>query len=110
MKNIPNAMFYVMWLLVGAISLIDLFLALWFLDPSHMDFLRTQEKNPIVIKLIELTGDMSFFTVCKVVGTAVSLLIVRKIYLSNRKWGLSIVSGMFIFQACLLYYLLFGTG
>ena len=99
-----------MWSVVGAVSALDLFLALWFLDPSHMPTLKVQEKNPVVIKLIELRGDMSYFTVCKILGTLVSLWIVRKNYQKNKKWGLSIVFGMFVFQTCLLYYLLFGTG
>ena len=110
MKKVTSALFYTMWSIVGIISVLDLALALWFLDPSHMADLRTQEKNPVVIKMIELSGDMSFFTVAKILGTLVSLWIVRKIYQRNKKWGLSVVSGMFIFQACLLYYLLFGTG
>jgi len=103
-------LFYTMWSVVGIISAFDLFLALWFLDPNCMEALKDQEKNPLVIKLIELSGDMSLFTICKVLGTLVSLFVVLKIFTHNRKWGLSIVSGIFIFQVCLLYYLLFGAG
>lgn len=109
-RVVSSAFFYIMWSVVGVVSVLDLFLALWFLDPSHMPTLKAQEKNPIVIKLIELSGDMSFFTTCKILGTLASLWIVRKIYQKNKKWGLSVVFGMFIFQTCLLYYLLFGTG
>jgi hypothetical protein len=110
MDKVCRILFYAMWSMIGIISALDLFLALRFLDPACMDTLRSQEKNPIVVKMIELSGDMSFFTICKVFGTLTALFVVRKIFLHNRKWGLSIVSGMFIFQVCLLFYLLFWTG
>ena len=93
-----------MWVIIGLISLLDLILAVALLDPSSL----VQEKNPIVVELVRLTGDFSLFIPCKILGTLASLVIARKIYNINNKWGLSVCSGVCLFQLCLLMYLLFG--
>ena len=95
-----------MWWSIGLISLVDLYLALRFLDPKDIDALRQTEKNPIVVQLIEFTGDLSLFAVGKIIGTLIALFACSKIYGVNKTHGFAVCSGVFLFQIFLLMYLL----
>ena len=105
-KTASKALFYFMWWTIGLISLLDLYLALKFLNPSDMTSLRTQEKNPLVVKLIEYSGDLTIFAVWKIVGTLAALFICKKLYESKKNMGLMVCSGAFLCQIYLLSYLL----
>ena len=100
-----STLFYYMWWAIGLVSLIDLYLALRFLDPHDMDALRQTEKNPWVLQIIEYTGDLSLFTVGKIMGTMVVLFVCKKMYDRNTTSGLAICGGVCFFQLCLLIYL-----
>jgi hypothetical protein len=95
-----------MWWSIGLISLIDLYLALKFLDPEDISSLRQTEENPLVVQLIEYSGDLSLFTVVKIVGTLAALLVCKKMYDINKPIGLAVCGGVCLFQLCLLMYLL----
>ena len=107
-KNIKLTAFSLMWSIIGMISLVDLFLALWLLDPDHMKEFRLTEKNPVVIELVELTGDMYLFIWCKVSGTILAIFFGKKIFDYSEKWGLTVTGGVLAFQLWLLYYLMYG--
>lgn len=108
-RRLKLTAFHTMWITIALISLIDLILAIWLLDPSRMEYFRAAEQNPMVVKLVELTGDMSLFIFCKIVGTIASVFIGKKVFEHNEKWGLSVAGGVLTFQLWLLYYLLYGT-
>ena len=99
-------LFYCMWWSIGLISLVDLYLALRFLDPKDIDTLRQTEKNPFVLQLIEFTGDLSLFAVVKIIGTLIALFACNKIYNDNKTYGFAVCGGVFLFQIFLLIYLL----
>ena len=105
-KKTTDFIFYAMWWTIGLISIFDLVLAVCLLDPSSLSLL--QEKNPIVVELVKLTGDFSLFIPCKLIGTIIALFVTKKIYNTDAKWGMSICAGVCLFQFCLLAYLLFG--
>ena len=94
-----------MWCAIGFVSLIDLYLALRFLDPHDMTALRQTEKNPWVLQLIEYTGDLSLFTVGKIIGTMVVLFVCKKMYEIKTTRGLLICGGVCLFQLLLLIYI-----
>ena len=100
-----STLFYYMWWAIGLVSLIDLYLALRFLDPHDMDALRQTEKNPWVLQIIEYTGDLSLFAIGKIIGTMVVLFVCKKMYDRNTTSGLAICGGVCLFQLCLLIYL-----
>jgi hypothetical protein len=95
-----------MWWSIGLISLLDLYLALKFLNPDNIGALKQAEKNPLVVQLIEYSGDLSLFAVVKIVGTLAALLVCRQIYGINKIAGLAVCGGVCLFQVCLLIYLL----
>jgi len=103
-----DIIFYAMLVAIGLISLFDLYLAITLLDPSNSSAFEATEKNPIVVRMVLITGDFSLFIPLKIIGTVVSMLITKRIYNKNRKWGTSICAGVFVFQLALLAYLAFG--
>lgn len=107
-KKINDKILYSMLIMIGLISLLDLYLAITLLDPSNSISFKVLEKNPVIVRIVLLTGDFSIFIPCKIIGTAVSMFIIKRIYNKSRKWGTSICAGVFGFQLLLLGYLAFG--
>lgn len=105
-KKYLTTLFFSMWWSIGFISLIDLYLALKFLNPEDIGALEQAEKNPLVVQLIAYSGDLSLFAVVKIVGTLAALLVCKKIYGINKTVGLAVCGGVCLFQVCLLIYLL----
>ena len=99
-KN-PSLVFYIMWASVGLISLFDLYLAI-----EHQDTILEQEENPLA-KAIILCCGMATFTVVKIVGTLICMLVVRKAYEKSKKLGWALCAPIFLLQVWLLWYLLF---
>lgn len=107
-KKLNDKILYSMLVAIGLISLFDLYLAVTLLDPSNSSGFKATEKNPVIVNIVLLTGDFSIFIPCKIIGTAVSMFITKRIYDKSRKRGTSICVGVFIFQLLLLAYLAFG--
>ena len=101
--KIKNGMFYSILVATGLISLVDLYLAI-----KWQEYLYAHEKNPIVLKMLEISGDLSIFVVAKVFGTLLALFVMKKIYDRSAKWGFSIGVPIFLCQLSLLYYLFLG--
>ncbi len=97
----------IMLLLVGLISALDLVLAVWLLDPQSSSFV-VDERNPVIIQIVQLTGDFRLFIPLKIIGTLLSIFVAYKIYRGNTKLGFVITCGVFAFQVLLLFYLAFG--
>ena len=94
-----------MWYIVGLISLLDLYLGVKFLPINNIIHLQNQEKNPIIVMLISMSGDTSLFVVCKIVGTISVLAIIKWMYTLSFKWGISVCFSVFVAQVSLLFYL-----
>tara|TARA_Y100000296_G_scaffold85345_1_gene121018 strand:+ start:717 stop:1034 length:318 start_codon:yes stop_codon:yes gene_type:complete len=101
--KIKNGMFGTILAVTGLVSLIDLYLAV-----KWGEYLYHYEKNPIVLKMMEISGDLSIFVVAKVVGTLLALFLMKKIYDRSSKWGFSVGVPILLFQLSLLYYLFLG--
>ena len=99
---------WVMLFIIGIISMIDLALAIYLLDPTSDYAFSMQEKNPMVVWIVRLTGDFSIFVPMKILGTIISLLSAKQLYVADRKRGSIVCSGVCPFQILLLAYLLFG--
>lgn len=64
------------------------------------------EKNFIGIWLIELdSGSIALFSAIKMFGTCLSLMLLKKIFIFNKKYGYTIGISIATFQILLLVYL-----
>ena len=97
-----------MLLIICLISAIDLFLAVTLIDPSNEFSLRLTEQNPVIVKMVLMTGDWSIVIPCKIFGTLLSVLTIVMIYRKNKRKGFFVCLGVFMFQVLLLLYLVFG--
>ena len=68
----------IMLLLVGLISALALVLAVWLLDPQSSSFV-VDERNPVIIQIVQLTGDFRLFIPLKIIGTLLSIFVAYKI-------------------------------
>ena len=91
---------------VMLISMVDLMLAVWLLDPA--EGFHIQERNPIVVKLVSLTRDFRYFIPLKIIGTFISCGAAYSLYKKRHKLGFPVCVGLFCFQVVLLRYLCFG--
>ncbi|MBI5758020.1 MAG: hypothetical protein HZA46_05835 [Planctomycetales bacterium] len=93
--------FCALWLLIGVVSAIDVYLTLRFRDD-----LLYNEENRIGLYLMKLNGgDPSLFLSLKFLGTILSLGILVNVFLCRPKWGMLVAKCVAAFQVGLLMYL-----
>ncbi len=103
MTRTKNIVFWLMFTTILAISALDLYLIIRF---QHV--LIHEEKNALGIWLIRLdSGSVALFSAVKMFTTCLSLMIWKKILISNHKCGFTIGFSLLAFQIFLFCWLLF---
>jgi len=103
MTTTKNIAFWFLFTMILSISALDLYLIIRF-----QNVLIHEEKNIVGIWLIRLdSGSVALFSAVKMFGTCLSLMIWKKILISNHKYGFTIGIGILLFQIFLFCWLLF---
>jgi hypothetical protein len=102
MSKIQNSFFWFVFIAILSIGAVDLYLIIRF-----QQVIINEEKNPIGVWLIEMdNGSIALFSAAKMFGTCLSLMIWKKIFLSNAVKGFIVGSALLVFQLFLLYYII----
>ena len=103
MTKRKNIAFWFLFTMILSISALDLYLIIRF-----QNVLIHEEKNIVGIWLIKLdSGSVALFSALKMFGTCLSLMIWKKILISNHKYGFTIGISILAFQIFLFCWLLF---
>jgi hypothetical protein len=97
----PNVAFYAQWLFVIFVSVFDSLLTI-----ELEEQMMVSELNPVGRALLYLdSGDVGYLIAVKGLGTILAASIVLVLFWRRPKWGLTVVSGLALFQLGLLLFL-----
>lgn len=103
MNTRDNAFFWFVFTLVLMVSSVDLYLLI-----RYERVIMDTEENAIGLWLIRMdSGSIALFSALKMFGTCLSLMIYKKIFLADRRFGYTVGFFVTAFQIWLFCYLLF---
>ena len=103
MTTTKNIAFWFLFTMILSISAVDLYLIIRF-----QNVMIYEEKNLVGVWLIKMdSGSVALFSALKMFGTCLSLMIWKKILISNQKYGFTIGISILLFQMFLFCWLLF---